>query len=240
MLGRRNLLRSSSPLGRLVQRQVPLESSEEIQRGRAASTALAHPFQAPRAPDPDRMGESGYDDHLQSVLNRRKEAYYAKGVDYFSDGKLSQARRCFEICKTLDRDNARYFAADAVVAFTHRDANRAVLDLYTAIRRADALDELRIPIVNNRLTGERGFYGDDRGAFERAVDDVNIWANASHGTSGHAKVLLAYFAWLKGELRTAVTATREAERELPEDFLPAVTKFRNFLLAQRAVPATGA
>ncbi len=188
------------------------------------------------------MGDSGYDDHLQSVLNRRKEAYYAKGVDYFSDGRLSQARNCFEICKTLDRDNARYFAADAVVAFTHKDANRAVLDLYAAIRRADALDELRIPIMNNRLTGERGFYGDDRGAFERVVDDVNIWANASQGTSGHAKVLLAYFAWLKGELRTAVTATRDAERDLPEDLLPVVTKFRGFLLAEQeqAAPTAGA
>lgn len=243
-LRQRNLLRPKSELSQLSRVSIMPEV-----RALSAQDELLEP---PDSSDAEYQLESDndgapavspYEDQLKRSLRRQEADYYAKGVEYFRQGKLRQAAASFSSCKTLDGANARFYVANLVVDYERGNNNSAVIHLLKALRHAETLEDLRIVVEDAPSTGAKGFYlRDDRGSmFANTVDRANVSANLATGDgAGYAHLLLAFFAWLNGEVSTAIHAAELAEKSLSAvEHVAIATKFRELLIDERITAIPG-
>lgn len=240
LLDRRNLLGSRSTLAQLSRGTV---DSEEYAKFRSNPSIDGEEFPSLENRRPDEFRPSArYEDELERILRKQEADYYARGVDYFRQGKMVRAADCFDVCRSHDRNNARYAVAGLIVAYERSNYNRAIVSLLTALRLAESLEDLRIPVEDDPSTGVRGFYvsGDRGGSFGSTVDRANVRANLTSGSSaGYAQLFLAFFAWLNGEVSTAIHAAEVAESELPKEQATVAKKFRELLIDERKAALSG-
>ncbi|MCZ6895426.1 MAG: hypothetical protein O7H40_15450, partial [Gammaproteobacteria bacterium] len=240
-LYQRNLLRPRSELSRLSQTSLPpdahSEESLDLDNGVFSAPEDRHESSENQA-----LAVSSYQDHLKELLRRTEVERFAKGVEYFRQGKLVQAAHFFDVCKTLDRTNARYYVADLMVEYERENGHRVVINLIKALETAETLEDLRIPVEDDPSTGAKGFYlRDDRGSlFANTVDKANVRANLATGDgAGYPHLILALFAWLNGEVSTAIHATEVAESGLTVEHAAIATKFRELMINERMTALPG-
>lgn len=210
---RHNLLRSRSVLARRV---TALVDQGNLLRGRrfvGPAGAVTPPIDVPPGyrpePDPNRPT---YADKVASRLEDKAEDYFNRGLAFCRKGlaakdrqvrgsSLLRAQQFFELTKQIDEDRARAYAAIAIVAFAREDSNTAVANLEAALDRAHSLADIGVDW--------RMFYENEE-RFQQVFERVNGIANANPD-SASASLMLAYFAWLGGELSTAITAAEFAK-----------------------------
>lgn len=173
-------------------------------------------------------------------LAKKADEYFELGIGYFRNRDLIKARHCFERVKDLQRDRPRAFIADVFVAYDKGDHNRALLSLLRALERAETLEDLKLDRFIERL-----YKGDDyeekQRAFKRTVESVNLFVNSRKSTP-LMKVLLAYYAWLNGDLNTAIAAAEIAAGGAGDQPVPQIEKFRKLLIEAKdgaAAPPPG-
>ena len=84
------------------------------------------------------------------------------------------------------------------------DVTTAVTSLIHAIHRAESLADLRIEW--------KEFYAKEQD-FQRVVNSVNVRAKSGAGTNKSMNLLLAYYSFLNGDLKTAIAATELVEEQ---------------------------
>jgi tetratricopeptide (TPR) repeat protein len=173
-------------------------------------------------------------------LAKKADECFELGIAYFRNRDLIKARNYFERVRDLQRDRPRAFIADVFVAYDKGDYNRALLSLLRALERAETLEDLKLDRFIERL-----YKGDDyeekQRAFKRTVESVNLFVN-SRANAPLMKVLLAYYAWLNGDLSTAIAAAEIAAGSAGDQPVPQIEKFRKLLIEAKdgaAVPPPG-
>lgn len=186
---------------------------------------------APGAPSPDASAGD-----LEARIAKQADDYFELGAAYFRNRDLFNARHCFEQVADLQPDSPRARIADVFVAYENSDYHRAVASLLLALNQGQSLDELRIDGFI-----EKFFEGDDleakQRAFGRKVEAINLLAQ-SQPDAPLVNLLLGFFAWLNGDLGTAITAVEIAEKALDKALVPRVERFRRLLIQAKKAAST--
>jgi tetratricopeptide (TPR) repeat protein len=189
-------------------------------------------------PQASAAGKSdGYGENLGAILDGKADENFELGIAYFRNGDHRRAKHCFRVVKTLEGDRPRAFVADVFVAYETRDYNRAVLSLRRALERSEALSDLKIDGFIDRMY--QGSPEEKRRAFRRTVESVNLDVKSRPGAP-RLNLLLAYFAWLNGDVATAISAASLAESVMGERERPVVATFRQRLSSEMARPPDSA
>ena len=172
-----------------------------------------------------------FEDAIAERLNKRAEEEFELGIAYFREGDLIQARDHFDLTKNLWLDQARPHVASMVVSFQAQNYYQAVNDELRALQLAKTLDDLRIDGFVDKF-----YSGSDpqkkQQAFNRTVELVNRMVQGAPDTS-LARVLLAHYSWVNGDLSTAVSAADAVARTAPEPNAGYVRKFRDMLVEEQ-------
>jgi hypothetical protein len=174
-------------------------------------------------------------------LDQKADECFELGIGYFRNRDLTRARHYFERVRGLQREQPRAFIADVFVAYDKENYHRALLSLLRALERAETLEDLKIDRFIERLY-EGNDYGEKQRAFRRTVESVNLFVNAQPNAP-LMKLLLAYFAWLNGDLNTAIAAAEVAGGGVGDQPLPQIEKFRRLLIEAKdgaSAPPSGA
>lgn len=222
MLDRRNLLGARSPLGK--------RSTMANQYGESFDAAGDSGEEAV-APGEEAMLESSMrerpttGDYLVSLadgLKAKADENHEIGKAYFRAGDWSRARGCFAMDREINRESARPFVSDVLVAVETRDLNRAYVSLLLALSRAKTGTDLRVDKLE--------YYTDDS-RWERTFSLINLQAG-QNAESMPQQIMLAFYAWINGDLGTARATISRAERigaTSEEPNVKLVQKFAAFL-----------
>lgn len=175
------------------------------------------------------------EDRLSATLQQQADEYFELGLAYCRAGKLIEAANCLALVKEMERDTPRAFVADVFVSLSSDRYFRAMLSLRRALEAAKTLDDLRIDRFIERLYPGDDIEAQER-AFQRQVESVNLFVNANPGAH-QQYVLLAYFAWLNGDLGTAISAAETAEKGQDAEFSQEIARFRKLLQETRNAPS---
>ena len=238
VLDRHNFLRPRSLFGRRLAQRVG-QLNTPLPPAEPAATSVG---EAPFVP-----GQT-YEDRVAKSLKDRADEDFELALSYFressapgQDGLLIEARNHISSVLIIDPDAPRGYIVDVFIAYNSKAYNRAFFSLMQALKLAKTLDDLKIDGFVEKM-----YKGDDveakRREFRRTVESVSLLL-ASSPESKEANVLLAYFAWLNGDLGTAVTAAEAAAKVENPTNGPYVARFRDWLAAAKAgsapTPAPG-
>jgi tetratricopeptide (TPR) repeat protein len=234
LLDQRNLLLSRSPLGRrvsaLIGRQDYLPDNSGEERGAGGRRRTNPDLQPKPSPTEDRVPEE-FEDRLLSRLEKKAEDRFELGAAYFRSGDLIKARNCFEIVRHIQRDRPRGYAADVLVSYDRGDYNRAILSLWRALERIGTLEDLRIDRFIETFYDGADFAAKER-VFKRTVESVNLFVKSSPAAP-HMNLLLTYYAWLDGDLGTAIAAAEIAMERTKEPIAQYAERFLRLLIEAR-------
>jgi len=228
----RNLLRSRSPLGK--QATAVIGRYDYLPRktdGPRSDSNLR-----PSNDEPSVQMPGHFDEHLANRLEKKADDYFELGIAFFRSRDMIQARNCFEIVRDLQRDRPRGFVCDVLTSYERRDYNQAISSLIRALERAETLDDLKIDRFIERLYEGSDFEEKQR-KFRRTVESVNLFVK-SQSEPSLVNLLLAYYAWLNGDLGTAISAIKVAEGSADEFTTPQVAKFRMLLIEAKNESST--
>jgi hypothetical protein len=239
LLDSRNLLRPRSALGRravaMIGRHDYLPAAPD-RRHYALQLWPTSSQESPQTPVAGTLG--GYDDNLAAGLDGKADEYFDLGIGHFRNGDHHGAQHCFKIVKRLQRDRPRAFIADVFVAYETKDYNRAVQSLLRALERSETLSDLKIDRFIERMYQGKSLE-EKRRAFRRTVESVNLDVKSQPGAP-RLNLLLAYFAWLNGDVATAISAAAIAESAEGKQYRPVVATFRQRLSSEKAQPPADA
>jgi tetratricopeptide (TPR) repeat protein len=228
------LLLSRSPLGRrvsaLIGRQDYLPDNSGEERGAGGRRRTNPDLQPKPSPTEDRVPEE-FEDRLLSRLEKKAEDRFELGAAYFRSGDLIKARNCFEIVRHIQRDRPRGYAADVLVSYDRGDYNRAILSLWRALERIGTLEDLRIDRFIETFYDGADFAAKER-VFKRTVESVNLFVKSSPAAP-HMNLLLTYYAWLDGDLGTAIAAAEIAMERTKEPIAQYAERFLRLLIEAR-------
>ncbi|HVP13461.1 MAG TPA: hypothetical protein VMV94_19970 [Phycisphaerae bacterium] len=232
ILDQRNFLRARSSLGRaetaFLGRSLPLAGEGVVPQSPGVLTAAATTTTSPagEAPAPLRLEET-----LQERINKTADDNFELGMSYCREGDLLRARYHFDLAKHLWLDKSRPRLACMAVAFESEDYFQATAELLQALRLAKTLDDLRIEGFADQF-----YPGNDpaekRRALARTIDAVNRFVVATDNNP-LAKLLLAYYSWLNGDVGVAASTADAVSQAIPEPGAGYVRKFRDMLTEEQ-------
>ncbi|MBN2563718.1 MAG: hypothetical protein JXQ75_22600 [Phycisphaerae bacterium] len=168
---------------------------------------------------------------MASRLQNKADENFELGFAHFRCGELVDARNCFEMVRDIERDRPRGYIADVFVSCKGQDFHRAIVSLLRALERAETLEDLKIEGFIEKLFGGEDVEAQERG-FRRVTESLNLFVN-SNPDAPRLNMLLAYYAWLNGDLQTAIAAAEIAEKVEMEESAPHVAKFHRLLIEAR-------
>lgn len=229
LLEQRNLLSPRSPMASksvsYLGRNLIPETSTVV------PVAVGSGVPATTTPMPATPEMSPADKRIQSYLDdptsQGKKSHFEIGVEYFRNGDYRLASSHFEVESELHYDQARPFVAGMLAAYSSEDFHRAYYRLMLAIRRAKTIDDLMID--------KNAFYKTPR-EFDRALNDVNIWAKSYPDTPGPS-MMLAFFALFNGDRAMTLSSIDAAIKnaKTPEE-TAACQLFRDLLTSAATTP----
>ncbi len=181
-----------------------------------------------------------YEDRLESRLSKKVDEYYRLGLFFFQQGQYVKAREYFELVAQQEPHKARAYVASVLVSYQRGDFSTATLNLVLA------LDEKRSKSLSDLWVDPLRFYPERRG-FQTAFKQLSR-ATKSGASSAPAHLLFSYYAWLNGDINTAIGAAQMAEASLdaeisrkasdsgpiaPEDRATYAKRFRKMLIEAR-------
>jgi hypothetical protein len=227
ILDRRNLLTVRSPLARQTMSVIgradylPDEESGAM-RGdyeRLLDTVPDVPI------NPLRGDDGSFQDAIEARLRASADEYYQKATDAFTKRQFIQARNFFGLVKDVEPDKTRAYLGTLFISVHKGDFFQAYGALLRAIDLADQLDELRV---------DTNFFYKNQEDFRRRVENLNLIAQRSR-ESDAAQMLYAYYAWLNGDVGTAIDSAASAEKLAKGAVALTINKFREFLIQKRSV-----
>jgi len=207
MLDRRNLLAPRSPLARTAAAHLGrLDYVPDAETGVMAGDVSAWPAPADPSKVPSTLvpDDGRFQDTLGGRLAREADAYFEKAVEAFRNGNFSQARQYFELVGVIERDRPRAKLGAMFASFQSANVLQASLQLLLALDRTKTADDLRFDKDLLYTSAE----------FQRTLDAVTIWVRKTPDRP-EPHLVLAYFAWLNGDLVTAREAIGMAEKKMP-------------------------
>ncbi len=147
--------------------------------------------------------------------------------------------------RQLEPSEARAYVAGVLVSYQRRDFASASLNLVLA------LDEKRSKSLSDLWLDPLRFYPKRRG-FQTVFKQLSQAAKTDR-TTAHDHLLFSYYAWLNGDMNTAIGSARTAEAALEaeldrrakgrgrvarEDRASYAKRFREMLIEARDKPAT--
>lgn len=147
-----------------------------------------------------------YEDRLEASLADKADEYYRLGLFYFQQGQYLKARDRFELVRQLEPNKTRAHLAGVLVAYQRGDFASATVSLVSAI------DEKRCKSLSDLWVDPFRFYPDRRG-FQTAFKQLSQAAR-SGVASAPVQLLFAYYAWLNGDMNTAIASAELAEAGL--------------------------
>lgn len=144
---------------------------------------------------------SDYGNRLEDGLDKQAADLYTLGRVYFHEREFARAGQQFEMLKVLEETAPRPYIAAALAAVERRDYHTAIANLVEAIERANSLEEL--------LFDRESFYLKAQD-FSNALQ--NLYQSTQSGdSSGHAGLLVAFYAMQRNDMNTAISAVESAE-----------------------------
>lgn len=241
LLVRRNRLKSRSILAERTAERIGrkdyIRSEEGRWRGGLAGTV--DPQSAVMSVRRMKSNNAQYTSVLTQRISKKADEYFELGAVYFRNGNYLRSREYFKLVHQLEHDRPRAYVADVLASYEQKDLNTTLTSLIYAIESAKSLDSLKLD--------RRRFYPSDL-RFQQVVDSVVILAKSAN-SNRETSLLLAFYAWLNGDLNTGITAADDLIRILEKDedsahradkLLTLVKRFRSFLIEARDAPAASA
>ncbi len=209
LLNRRNLLSARSVLGSeswtLLGRQYYRKDDQGRWLGEVA--ADVEPAEALRRLQAvTETTVPSYEDRLEARLGRKADEYYRLGLFFFQQGKYRKAGEFFDLVRQLEPDKARGYVAGVLVSYQRRDVASAHSSLVLA------LDEKRSKSLSDLWVDPLRFYAKRR-AFQTTFKQLSRDAESARSSTG-MQLLFSYYAWLNGDMSTAIGSARTAEAGL--------------------------
>ncbi|MFH1417720.1 MAG: hypothetical protein ABII12_05465 [Planctomycetota bacterium] len=238
ILHQRNLLSVRSPLGRRA----------SILIGRNPLTTLSSPGDTENAlakdavnsaPEPEGAFASepgNYEDLLAARLERRAAEAFDLGAAYYRTGDFSRARHSFDMAQQVWSDKAQPYLGAMLTSYRMGSYHRATTELVNAIERMQTLDDLKIEGFIERFFEGEGLSA-KQAEFRKIVDSANVFVAATQG-SARPNLLLAYFAWMNGDLGTAIAAAEIAPEGYREEQQEHIRRFHELLIQEQQTAAT--
>jgi len=232
LLNSRNVLSAKSPLSRLLLSHKQGLSPEKV--GLPEETPVTEPpttAPAPEVQTPDSPPALKYNDMLSQKLDDQYKRRFDGAVDLFNRGQYFEARDQFGSCRAIDRSRLEPLLASAFAEHALQNYSSSALDILQAVIQCQKLEELRFDW--------KSLYREPN-KFDDLMVDLNIKVNKGEMNAyADEAMILAYFAWLKGDNGTAISAAQTAEEGATqtknEGRRKTIERFREMVSAARGV-----
>lgn len=232
LLEARNLLSARSALAQNV---TPYVGRSKLFDDNSGKSFLVLPgTSAPQQAAPTtQAGEPSpltYEDVLENRLDNVARERFNLGAAYARSGDYLRAEQSFDIAKQIWADDPKPYLAGMYVAFKQRNTNTALSQMILALDRVKTLDDMNIDrFVETFYTGESP--EEQQEAFRSTLEALNMTSVV--GGDSPLNVLLAYFAWVDGDIDAAVQAAESANRAFGARHEETIGKFRDLLAAEK-------
>ncbi len=233
LLNQRNLLKARSPLAYRASAMVgryPIPSVLSVgDEAQFTTRSAGDSSSETEGAVADKPGQ--YEDLLAARLDSRAAEAFNLGAAFYRSGDFSHAHHSFDMAQQVWSDRPQPFLGAMLTSYSTGRYQRATTELVKAIERMEELDDLKIEgFVENFFEGAD--LSAKQAEFRKTVDSVNVFVVSTHG-SPRANLLLAYFAWLNGDLGTAIAAAELAPEGFREELQEPIRKFHELLIQEQ-------